>query len=233
MNSQVDPRRIFIVIPAYNEGRVIAHTVQKLRRLYDYSIVVVDDCSTDDTEAILQQFDTYYLRHNVNLGQGAALQTGMSFALRQNAALVVHFDADGQHNQDDIPRFVEQALDGTCDIVLGSRFKRAEDMEAVPPLRRLLLRVATLVNGVTTGMWLSDAHNGFRVLTPKALASIRLRENRMAHATEILSQIRKHNLRYTELPTHIIYTDYSKEKGQSWSNAFNILLDLFISRHLR
>ena len=233
MTNVPDPRRVFIVIPSYNEGRVIAHTIQKLRRLYNYSIVVIDDCSTDNTEGVLRNFDIYYLRHSVNLGQGAALQTGMNFALRQDAALVIHFDADGQHNQDDIPRFIDKALDGSCDIVLGSRFKRTEDLEAVPPLRRLILRMATLVNGLTTGLWLSDAHNGFRVLTPTALAAIRLRENRMAHATEILSQIRKNDLRYVELPTHIVYTEYSQEKGQSWSNAFNILLDLFISRHLR
>ena len=233
MSNLTDPRRVFILIPSYNEGRVIAHTIQKLRRLYDYSLVVIDDCSTDDTEAVVRDFDIHYLRHSVNLGQGAALQTGMSFALKQGAALAVHFDADGQHNQDDIPRFIEKALSGDCDIVLGSRFLRANDLLAVPPFKRLILKVATLVNGLTTGLWLSDAHNGFRVLTPKALASIRLRENRMAHATEILSQIRKHDLRYAELPTHIVYTDYSKEKGQSWSNSFNILLDLFISRHLR
>ncbi len=231
--TKLDPAKVFLVIPSYNEGKVIAHTLQKLRRLYDYSIVVVDDCSTDDTETILQEFDVFYLRHSVNLGQGAALQTGMSFALSQNAAVAVHFDADGQHNHEDIPRFIEKALDGSCDIVLGSRFMRQEDLEVVPPFRRFILKIATVVNGLTTGMWLSDAHNGFRALTPTALRAIRLRENRMAHATEILSEIRKNKLRYVELPTHIIYTEYSQVKGQSWSNSINILLDLFISRHLR
>ncbi|GAB3709169.1 glycosyltransferase family 2 protein [Spirosoma flavus] len=229
----VDPRKVFIVIPSYNEGKVIAHTLQKLRRFHNYSVVVVDDCSTDNTEAILKNFDVYYVRHSVNLGQGAALQTGMSFALTQDPAVVVHFDADGQHNHEDIPRFIEKALDGSCDIVLGSRFIRSEDLKAVPPFRRFVLKVAATVNGLMTGMWLSDAHNGFRVLTPTALRAIRLRENRMAHATEILSQIRKNKLRYVELPTHIVYTDYSKQKGQSWSNSINILLDLLISRHLR
>jgi hypothetical protein len=121
---------------------------------------------------------------------------------------------------------------GEADIVLGSRFLEKKHSRAVPPLRRLLLKVAILVNGIFSGIWLSDAHNGFRALNRKALESIELTENRMAHATEILIQMKKHKLRYQEIPTLIEYSGYAREKGQSSLNSINILIDLIFNRIL-
>ncbi len=223
--------RIFVLIPSYNEGKVVRQTIRSLSD--KYYIVLIDDSSTDDTEASIRDLPVHYLRHDINLGQGAALQTGMDFAYQQRADYVVHFDADGQHNPNDIDRFISVLKDQNADIVLGSRFLREEDLNAVPKLRRLLLRIARVVNGVLTGLWLSDAHNGFRVLNRHALSCIQLRENRMAHATEILIQIRRSGLRYTEAPTHIVYTDYSQAKGQRWQGAFNILFDVFVNKYFR
>ena len=134
----------------------------------------------------------------------------------------------GQHSPADIPALLA-ALE-SCDIALGSRFLRPEDMSKVPFLKRQLLRCARLVNFVFTGLWLSDAHNGFRALGPKALACINLTENRMAHATEILSQIKAHRLTWREVPTTIRYTSYSKQKGQRWYNSLNILIDLILNK---
>lgn len=222
---------IYIVIPAYNEGSVVRRTVQSLKDVYE--IVVVDDASDDNTANAVRDLRIHYLRHEINLGQGAALQTGMDYARQRGADIVVHFDADGQHNPDDIARFIDVLQTQRVDIVLGSRFLRDEDLLAVPTLRRGLLRVARIVNGLLTGVWLSDAHNGFRVMNRKALQIIRLKENRMAHATEILMQIRRQRLVYTESPSHIIYTDYSQQKGQRWQGAFNILVDIIINKYLR
>ena len=118
------------------------------------------------------------------------------------------------------------------DVVLGSRFLRREDQLAIPPLRRHFLRCARIVNYIFTGLWLSDAHNGMRALGPKALACINLTENRMAHATEILSQIKQHKLSWCESPTNIRYTTYSKGKGQRWYNSLNILIDLILNKIL-
>jgi glycosyltransferase involved in cell wall biosynthesis len=222
----------FVVVPAYDEAEQLQETLRPLVQL-GYNVVVVDDCSTDGTGAIAGLMPVHVLRHPVNLGQGAALQTGMSFALAQGAARIVHFDADGQHNAADIEHLIEPLRQGSADVVLGSRFLRAEDRARVPRARRLLLRVAIVVNGVLTGMWLSDAHNGFRAFTAEAASKIHLHQNRFAHATEILSQIRRLRLRYTERPTTIAYTDYSMEKGQSLWNAITILSDILIRKVLR
>jgi glycosyltransferase involved in cell wall biosynthesis len=226
------PRSIFVVMPVYNEEHAIYAALESLIKQH-YLVVVVDDGSTDRTWSIVTTLPVYTLRHPINLGQGAALQTGIQFALQRGAEIIVHFDADGQHWAEDIPRLIEPLYQGEADVVLGSRFLRKADMEAVPPTRRVLLRAAVVVDGLMTGVWLTDTHNGFRALTRAAASKIKLRENRFAHATEILSQIRQHRLRYVERPTAIIYSDYSAAKGQSMWNALNIIVDLLLRKVFR
>lgn len=223
--------KVFILIPSYNEGKMVRQTIRSLGE--QYTIVLIDDASTDDTANAVRDLPIYYLRHDINLGQGAALQTGMDFARQMGADIAVHFDADGQHNPADIDRFIDVLKSQKVDVVLGSRFMRQNDLRAIPRLRRLLLRVARILNGLLSSVWLSDAHNGFRVMNRQALTAIQLKENRMAHATEILMQIRRLGLRYVECPTHIIYTEYSQVKGQRWQGAIDILIDVFINKYFR
>ncbi|MEL7339251.1 MAG: glycosyltransferase family 2 protein [Bacteroidota bacterium] len=225
----IHPARICIIIPAYNEGRILPALLHKLLQS-GYQIVVVDDGSTDDTEQLLASFPIYYLRHRVNLGQGAALETGMRFAQRLDADIFVHFDADGQHDVAEIERLAKPVSEEKADIVLGSRFLDAETKSAVPISKRVLLKGAIWINGLFTGLWLSDAHNGFRAMNRKALEQIRLREAGMAHATEILSEIKRHGLRYQEVPVHIRYSEYAREKGQSIWNSISILTDLIVRK---
>ena len=222
--------RMYVVIPSFNEGAAMRDVVASVLAC-GYEAVVVDDGSDVPAVQQLEGLECHCLRHALNLGQGAALQTGMDFALRHGADAVVHFDADGQHDVADIPRFLAELANG-ADVVLGSRFLRSSDVAAIPKGRRLMLRLARLVNGVFTGLWLTDAHNGFRALNRKALEAIDLRENRMAHATEILSQIRRNGLVVKEIPVTIRYSDYSRAKGQRWSNSLNILLDLILDKLL-
>lgn len=198
-----------------------------------YSVVVVDDGSSDDTWEQLEGLGVHRLRHPLNLGQGAALQTGVSYALRQGAEYIVHYDADGQHSPEDIEGLLAPVMVGEADVALGSRFLRKEDWQAVPLGRRILLRGGVIVNGLLTGLWLSDAHNGARALSRKAAEQIVLKENGFAHASEILQQVRAKGLRYVERPTRIHYTEYSQFKGQKASSALNILMDLVIRRFLR
>jgi glycosyltransferase involved in cell wall biosynthesis len=228
-NPQSPP---FVVIPAYNEQSAIAATIERLMEVR-CEIVVVDDGSSDDTWGVLQRLPVHCLRHPVNLGQGAALQTGVRYALRQGAQWIVHFDADGQHRVEDIAVLMEPLHLDRADVALGSRFLRDEDALSVPTLRRLTLQAARVVNFIFTGLWLSDAHNGFRAMSRKAAEMIDLKENGFAHATEILSEIRRHRLRYVECPTHIRYTDYSRAKGQKLTSAFNILCDLVLGKVFR
>ncbi len=220
---------VCVVIPAYNEGPVIRETVQGVLNA-GYRVVVVDDCSQDNTTQQLEGLPAYVVRHPVNLGQGAALQTGMTLALRLGAQRLVHFDADGQHDVRDIAGLLSPLERGEADVVLGSRFLRAADQGAVPFQRRLLLRVAVVFNGLVTGLWLSDAHNGLRAFTRDAALRLDLRENRSAHASEILQQIRRHKLRCVEAATNIRYTQYSVRKGQRGWAALEVVMDLVLRR---
>jgi len=223
---------IFVIIPAYNEAAILRETVTPLVKA-GYTVVVVDDGSIDQPAAALAGLPITLLHHSVNLGQGAALETGMEYARRHNAEAAVHFDADGQHSPEQIPDFIAPIARCEADVVLGSRFLRPEDAAQTPAFRRLVLRIGIIVSGVFTGLWLTDTHNGFRALSRKALEEIRLRENGYAHATEILETIRRKKLRYIEAPTAIRYSAYSRSKGQSFWNSFNIVIDLVMERLFR
>ena len=228
------PQKPFIVIPCYREDpAVVRHTVEGILG-GPWQIVLVDDGSPREFVRDCPELSKVVkiLRHPINRGQGAALQTGADYAVRHGADAVVHFDADGQHDSSDIPRFLAALDVGDCDIVLGSRFLRSEDLAAIPVGRRRMLRLARFVEGCLTGLKLTDVHNGFRALGPRALEVIRIREDRMAHASEILMQVAHNHLRWKELPTHVVYSDYSSTKGQSAGNAFNILWDLFLGQWL-
>ena len=218
---------IWVVIPAFNEAAVIGDVVLEARTAYP-NVIVIDDGSSDATAARARQACGHVIRHPVNLGQGAALQTGITYALKMGARYVATYDADGQHDIADVGRMAEYLLQNNLDVVLGSRFLgKAIDMSTG---RRLLLRAAVVFTVVTTGMNLTDAHNGLRLFTAKAAAAIDLRQNRMAHASEILEQIARAKLNYAELGNTVRYTEYSRAKGQKASNSINILIDLFFGR---
>ena len=227
--EKIHPAEVAVIIPVYNESRQIRATVEPLLQA-GYTVVAVDDSSSDTSAEVLKGFPIHVLRHFINLGQGAALQTGMCYALHLKVKYLVHFDADGQHRAEDIEGMLEPLIRGEADVVLGSRFLREADRQAIPVLRKLLLRAAVNVNQLFTGVSLSDAHNGFRAFTRDAAKCIHLKENRMAHATEILWQIRQNRLRIAEHPVHIEYTAYSRAKGQSSLNAFHIFMDLILRK---
>jgi glycosyltransferase involved in cell wall biosynthesis len=216
--------QIYVIIPAYNEGSVIARCVSEVKRA-GYTVVVVDDGSRDATPDQARAAGATVITHPFNLGQGAALQTGIEYALAQAAMCIVTFDGDGQHRVSEIARLTDALEREGADFALGNRFLgQAPDL---PPLRRLLLQAATLFTRATTGMKITDTHNGLRAMTRKGAAMIRLRQNRMAHASEFLGQIAASGLRYVEQPVTIEYTAYSLAKGQTIGDSVLILLDLF------
>lgn len=218
---------VWVVMAAYQEERVIRTVVQDVIGAVG-NVVVVDDGSQDMTAQEAEIAGAIVLRHPVNLGQGAALQTGIDYALTRGAKYIATFDADGQHQPKDIIRMLEAAEAHRVDVVLGSRFSGTA--VGMPPARRILLRMAACFTRLVTGAKFSDPHNGLRLFTRYAAQSIRVQQNRMAHASEILEQIAKKRLSYIELGTTVYYTQYSKQKGQRASNAVNILLDLLLAR---
>jgi len=231
MTTPIQPGSIFIIVPAYNEAAALGRTLQPLLDA-GYTVVAVDDGSTDRTWEAMGQLPIVRLRHAANLGQGAALATGLVYAERHAATAAVTFDADGQHDPTQIPRLLDPIFAGEADVVLGSRFLDPRDARLVPPARRFVLKGGIAVNGLFTGVWLSDAHNGFRALSRRALEQIRLRENGFAHATEILEELRRTGLRYQEVPTRVTYSRYSLAKGQPSFNCLGILFDLAMRRVL-
>jgi glycosyltransferase involved in cell wall biosynthesis len=219
--------QVYVVIAAYNEGAVISRVVTEVRRA-GYQVVLVDDGSPDTTADIARAAGATVIEHPFNLGQGAALQTGIEYGLTQGAAFIVTFDADGQHRVSEISRLTAALVEERADFALGSRF--LGHAPNLPPLRRLMLRAATLFTRLATGLQVTDTHNGLRAMTRRGAAAIRLRQNRMAHASEFLSQIGASGLHYVERPVTIEYTAYSLAKGQNMRDAVLILLDLFARR---
>ncbi|GIX38676.1 MAG: glycosyl transferase [Silanimonas sp.] len=218
---------LLVIIAAFNEQKTIGEVVAGLRQ-YDVDVVVVDDGSHDETSLRASESGAIVVRHPINLGQGAALQTGLEFGLRQRYAYFVTFDADGQHDPADIPSLKKVQRDTGADFVLGSRF--LGKTVGMTGGRRLLLKAAVAFTRLTSGIKLSDAHNGLRLMTRAGAMAIDLRQNRMAHASEIINQIAASGLKYAECPVTIRYTDYSRAKGQSGLNSLNIVLDLFLQR---
>jgi glycosyltransferase involved in cell wall biosynthesis len=221
---------VWIVIAAYNEGKRLAATLDGVLPLYR-NVVVVDDGSRDDTYDVALGKGVWALRHVINLGQGAALQTGIDFALRQGAEVIVTFDADGQHAADEIERLIAPVRSGEADAALGSRFLGKS--VGMPWTRRLVLKAGVLFTRVFSLIKVSDAHNGFRALSRKAAEQIRITQNRMAHASEILDRIREHRLRFVEVPVTIHYTAETMAKGQSSWNAVKIVGELLLGRMVR
>jgi glycosyltransferase involved in cell wall biosynthesis len=218
-------KQICVVIPAYNESPAIGKVLAELC-VYPYRVILVDDGSTDTTLDEARPFPVTILRHTINLGQGAALSTGIQYALRNlDIQAIVTFDADGQHDPANIARLVE-ALERGHDVALGSRFMEGGEAISIPWLKRLMLALAVRVTQQMTGLPLTDTHNGLRAFRRSAAASIQIQHNGMAHASEILSQVASLGLRYCEVPVSVRYTEYSLHKGQSVLNSFNILWEI-------
>jgi len=220
-------KRAWVVIAAYNEASAIGPVIADVRR-GGYPPIVVDDGSSDNSAQVAETAGAVVIRHPVNLGQGAALQTGIEFALSEGADFIVTFDADGQHRASDIKCLLAALIDNSADFALGSRFLGSSI--DLPPARRMLLKAATIFTRIATGLSLTDTHNGLRAMTRRGASQIALRQNRMAHASELLEQIARSGLRYVEVPVTIEYSAYSLAKGQRLSDSLLILIDLSAQR---
>ena len=217
-----DRRGTWVVIAAFNEGSVIRGVVEGVLR-EGWSVVVVDDGSTDHTVAEARAAGATVVRHALNLGQGAALQTGIDYALRRGAHTIVTFDADGQHDVNDIPALVAALAD--ADVALGSRFLGS--VEGATQRRMAMLRTAVKMSNRLSGLELTDAHCGLRAWRASVAHKLRISQDRMAHASELLRKIKASGLRVVEVPVTIRYTEHSMRKGQNGFQAVRILFDYF------
>ncbi len=217
---------VFIVLPVFNEDELILKkTVNNLLKL-GFNIVIVDD---GNPTPIKYMFDyrIFILRHVVNLGQGAALQTGIEFSKNLGGEYFITFDADDQHDFQSIIPFLLELEKKEMDILIGSRFMGITGN--MPFIRKIVLKTAIIINYLFTGFWLTDAHNGFRVFNIKGSSVFNFKQNRMAYATELLINLRKvKNVKFTEFQTKVSYSKYSLNKGQKNIDSIKIMKDLIV-----
>lgn len=222
-------KKIFILIPAFNEAAVIGSVVSSLKSANYHNILVVNDGSKDATAKIAREAGAEVLDHIINRGQGAALRTGIEYLREEYAPdAIVTFDADGQHRVEDIPIMLQPVLTGECDIALGSRFLNSNSN--VPKIRKAILKIAVIFTNLISNIRLTDTHNGFRALGEKAMRSISISHRGMEHASDIIDEITRNKLKYKEIPVQISYTEYSKMKGQKTSNFAKMGIKILIKK---
>ncbi|TVS78113.1 glycosyltransferase family 2 protein [Mycobacterium helveticum] len=222
---------VWIVIPAFNEAAVIGEVIADVRTVFDH-VVCVDDGSTDGTGEIALRAGAHLVRHPVNLGQGAAIQTGVEYARKQpGARLFATFDADGQHRVKDLAAMVDRLGAGDVDVVIGTRFGGREGSRP-PLLKRVVLQTAARLSRRGRRLGLTDTNNGLRVFNKKVADGLDITMNGMSHANEFVMLIDENHWRVAEQPVEVLYTDYSKSKGQPLLNGVNIIFDGFLRGRL-
>jgi polyprenyl-phospho-N-acetylgalactosaminyl synthase len=218
----------FVLVPFYNEKATLARVAQELLEEFA-NVIFVDDGSRDGSAEELTGTDAVLLSFPFNLGKGAALQAAIEYALaQQEAKYLLTFDADGQHQLKDAISLVRRIEEGDADVVLGSRFLSKDDAGNVPLLKRGLLKAAAVASTTSSGVRLTDAHNGLRIFTREAAEKLNLTQPGFGYASEIVERIREHGMRYTEIPVTVLYTDYSRQKGQPILNSVNIVFDMLV-----
>lgn len=228
----IDTSGVWIIVPAFNEAQVIGDVVADLRSVFAH-VVCVDDGSRDDTARIALAAGAHVVPHPVNLGQGAAIQTGVEYARRQSGARAFGtFDADGQHRVKDLMTMLNRLDRGDVDIVIGTRFT-GSTISATPPVKRLILKTAAWLSPSSRRLGLTDAHNGLRVFNRRVADHLNLTMSGMSHAGEFIKLIDENHWRVVEEPVEILYTQYSLAKGQPLLNGVNIVFDGFLRGRMR
>ena len=221
-------KKIFIVIPAFNEEKVIAQVIQDIQAAGFPQIIVVDDGSSDQTyEKIACLKNVVALRHFINRGKGAAVKTGIEAAKKLEAEIVITMDGDGQHDPQDAQKMLGY-LEQDYDVILGSRLKSPKGM---PKFKIIANHLGNFFVWLIYGLWVTDSQSGFRAYGPKALKLIQTKTDRYEYDSEVIREIKRNKLKYLEIPIRVIYTDYSQGKiqKQGFKNGIKTLIKMFLS----
>ena len=224
-------KHIYFVIPVYNEAKVIEKVIIDLQKNGFNKLILINDGSTDNSSEIIlkhKKSGLVLLKHELNRGQGAALATGFEYCKSQkDCKYVVTFDSDGQHRLSDLDKFIEKLeKNPKLEVVLGSRFLNKKTKKLVPLKKQITLKIGIYITLFLSSILLTDTHNGYRVLRKEVLDKINIDLDGFEHASEIIDEISKKKIKYTEVPVFIDYTDYSKAKGQKISNSIRIVLKM-------
>jgi polyprenyl-phospho-N-acetylgalactosaminyl synthase len=224
-------RTVWIVVPAFNEAGVIGDVIADLRSVFP-NVVCVDDGSSDDTGDVALRAGAHLVRHPVNLGQGAAIQTGVEYARRQpDAQVFATFDADGQHRVKDLVTMIGRLGAGDIDVVIGTRF--GPGVSRPPLLKRVVLQTAARLSPRGRRLGLTDTNNGLRVFNKTVADGLDITLSGMSHAGEFIMLIAENGWRVAEEPVEVLYTEYSQSKGQPLLNGVNIIFDGFLRGRTR
>ena len=219
--------KIFIIVPAYNEEKNIKNVLSKLIQNY-HNIIIIDDASTDKTVQIVKNFPVTLIKHKINRGQGASLETGNQYALKNGADIIVHFDADGQFLVPEIEDLIKPIIHEGYDLVLGSRF--LEKKSKMPWFKKYIIHLlARIVNRIFFAIKLTDPQSGFRAMTNATAQKIEIEQDQMAHCSEILHKAFKYQLKIKEVPMTVIYHRF----GNNFSGGLKILKDLIFKKIIK
>lgn len=222
-------QRVTIFLPAYNESRVIGGVLEQLPRTIPgvgpVSVIVVDDGSRDDTAAIASSHGALVARHRINRGVGLATITGIRIAQEIGTDILVMMDSDGQHDPNDLAKVIAPIVEGAADVVVGTRLIKSKGM---PWIRRVGNKTMNLCLRLLAGVRTTDSQSGFRAFNRYALERLRLTTSGYEIHTEMLMAARRAELRVAEVPIRVIYTAYSKRKGQTITNALNVIFRLIL-----
>ncbi|MGH3559829.1 MAG: glycosyltransferase family 2 protein [Mycobacterium sp.] len=225
-----ETRNVWIVVPAFNEAGVIGDVIADLRSVFEH-VVCVDDGSGDDTGEIALRAGAHLVRHPVNLGQGAAIQTGIEYARRQpDAQVFATFDGDGQHRVEDVVAMIDRLAADDVDVVIGTRF--GPGVGRPPLLKHVVLRTAAWLSPRGRRLGLTDTNNGLRAFNKTVADGLDITMSGMSHATEFIMLVAENRWRVAEEPVEVLYTEYSKSKGQPLLNGVNIIFDGLLRRRM-
>ena len=229
---------ILFLIRSYNEWEHLLNTIKSIKEAGFDNVLIIDDGSTDWTyEKLNERNDIIYLRHLINRGWWAALETWFEFIRRNYKKIwikyVVSFDADWQHNIEDLDNFISVFKNNQdIEVVIGSRFLK-KTYKNMPFFRKIILSLWKIFTYLFSDIKISDPHNGYRMFKVSAIKKIKLTMDWFEYASELVDQISQKNIKFKEVPVNIIYTDYSLSKWQKSSNAINIALKMIWNKFLK
>jgi len=215
---------VFVVVPAKDEERYIDILIDKLQDLGFLNIIIVNDNSQDQTGDIARERENVIvLDHSINLGAGAATQTGIACAVSHQAEIIVTIDADLQHNPDDLIKLVDKLEQDDCDLVIGSRFIQVNE---IPKSRIFFNKIANVISWFFTGIYLSDSQSGLKAFNYKLAKHLDLNYDGFEFCIEIIKEANAHKLKIREIPVHVTYTPETMSKGQGLWTGIRIMSKL-------
>ncbi len=212
---------IYVVVPAKDEGRYIQSLIKQIKELGFSNIIVVNDQSIDRTKSLAEEIsDIIVLDHVINLGPGAATQTGIAHAVSKNADMILTIDADLQHNPKDLIRLRNHLIETHSDLVIGSRFLSKNE---IPTSRIFYNKVGNFVSFLLTGKMLSDSQSGLKAISGTLARSLNLNYDGFEFCMEIIKQAKNSDAVIDEIPVDVRYTKETRAKGQNLFSGINMI----------